>query len=130
MARQLLVEEDVFEVRESELDIPGPDMDVVYYLRPITSAMARKVMQKHTKFSRRNGETRDDMAIHDEMLDYTIAKWDGMNYRGSDAPCTLENKKRLPPPIQGAIIDRAQMGSDSKPDDDQEDKEDSFRKPA
>jgi len=132
MPRQLLDESDVFEVKETDLDAAVPlDADTRYYLRALSVEQARKIFNAHTRRTRRDGERRDDMKIHDASLDYVLVRWN-VTDNGQPAPCDLAHKKRLPAPIQAALIDRAQMGAGEAADEEasEDDTADSFRQSA
>lgn len=120
MARKLLQETQLLIVRETELQLSfKPDDEAVYHLRPLTSSKAREISQAHTSqvFNRRTHKAEDvpDVkAINEAMLDYVIAKWEGVtNGTGASAPCDGEHKLKLPIDLQVALIDRAQMGDDA-----------------
>ncbi len=116
MARPLL-ESDTFIVREADLalDIP-PDPDATYTLRPLTTLAARDIGKKHTRheFNRethRREAIVDNAALNDAIIDYVIVDWTGV---GPDAPCTLDNKLKLPVALQKALLDQAQIGDSSE----------------
>lgn len=117
MARQLL-NDATFEVRETDLDLEiVPDADAVYVLRALTVPKARELGKRHTRqeFDRsqhKKVDVVDHEAINDAIIDHIIADWRGV---GSDglAPCTLENKLKLPVPVQRALLERAQVGQGS-----------------
>lgn len=120
MARHLLQEENVFPVRESELELSiEPDPDAVYYLRPLTRDATREIAKKHTRqVVNRRTHMKDDVtdseAVGDEVLDRTIVKWEGVtNGDGKPAPCDLAHKMKLPVVVQMALIDRASVGEDT-----------------
>lgn len=129
MARALLQDDATFTVNETELALDiAPDPDVVYTLRPLSTSAIRAIGKKHTRqeFSpqtHRRESVVDGEGIHDATLDYVIADWSGVGADGH-APCTLENKLKLPLPIQKALMERAQAG------DSAEVRAESFRQPA
>ena len=116
MARKLLVEDEVFPVRESELELTIPiDAEAVYYLRPLTLDTARRVSNAHTRLvpnrrTHQRDEVTDKVAINNELLDYTIVKWEGVSNHSEKAPCDLAHKLLLPVEVQAALIERAQTG--------------------
>lgn len=117
MARQLLQEDNVFPVRESELELTiPPDPDAIYYLRALTREVSRAIVKRHTRqVPNRRTHQKDDVTdvytVSDDLLDYAIVKWDGVtNGTGGPAPCDLEHKLKLPVEVQTALIDRAQVG--------------------
>lgn len=128
MARQLLREDAVFAVRETELELAiPPDPDAVYYLRPITTDVARSLTRKHTqklpdRRTHQRYEETDRVAVNDGLLDHAIAKWEGVWDNGQPAPCDLAHKLLLPVDVQSALLERAQVGGG--------DKTASFRQPA
>jgi hypothetical protein len=128
MARVLL-EDSTFEVKETDLDLDiAPDPDAVYVLRSLTVAKAREIGKKHTRqeFDRsqhRKVDVVDAEAVNDAIIDHILADWRGVGSDGK-APCTKENKLKLPVPVQKALLERAQVG------DSAEVRAASFRQPA
>lgn len=117
MARSLLTEGAEFTVKESELELEiQPDPEATYTLRPITTDYARGVYRQYTtkvpnKRTHQMEDRVDQVAVSNALLDYCVTAWSGILDNGSPAPCTLEQKLRLPTVIQAALIDRAQIGA-------------------
>lgn len=118
MARSLLGETP-FEVAETALtlDIPA-DPDARYMIRPLTTLVAREIGKKHTRheFNRqthRREEVVDHASLNDAIMDYVIADWVGVGVDGA-APCTLENKLKLPVAVQKALLEEAQVGDSAE----------------
>lgn len=114
MARTLL-EEQTFEVRETDLDglEITPDPDAVYVLRPLSAGAARRIGKLHTRqeFDRTQHRKIDIVnteTLNDAIIDYVIVDW-----RGVLGACTPENKLKLPVPVQKALLERAQVGDTS-----------------
>lgn len=131
MARSLLVPDEEFPVRETDLTLDlTADPEAVYWLRPITVAKARELndantpmqfdKRTHQKVEVRDRDTRD--AVNNAHLDYAIARWEGVMDKGQPAPCDLAHKLLLPLAVQVALVERAQVGQDHKAA--------SFREPA
>lgn len=120
MARALLREDDIFPVKETDLDLSIPaDPDAVYYLRPITAEVARAITRKHTKpVPNRRTHQREDVtdrpAVNDDLIDHAIARWEGVSDKGELAPCDLAHKLLLPVDVQSALLERAQVGGADK----------------
>lgn len=128
MARQLLREDAVFPVRETDLELAiPPDPEAVYWLRPITTDVARSITRKHTqKVPNRRTHQREEetnrIAVNDDLLDHAIARWEGVFDNGQPAACDLVHKLLLPVDVQSALLERAQVGGGEKTA--------SFREPA
>ena len=120
MARNLLTPDEVFQVRETDLDLDiTPDPEAVYWLRPITTDVARRFTKKHTqKVPNRRTHQRDEetnkIAVNDDLLDHAIARWEGVSDNGQPAPCDLAHKLMLPVDVQRAILELAQVGGGDK----------------
>lgn len=130
MARQLL-NADTFEVKETDLELEIPaDPEARYTLRPLTTLAAREIGKKYTRqeFNRqthRRESIIDQEALNDAIVDYVIVGWSGVSVGAEGpAPCTVENKLKLPVPLQRALLDQAQVG------DSAEVRAESFRQPA
>ncbi len=127
MARTLL-NDQIFPVRESELELTIPaDPDAVYHIRAITVDVVREVSKRHTrqvpnKVTHQREEVTDKAAVYDELLDYCLTAWEGMT---GNPPCDQSNKRLLPPAVQAALVERAQIGQVTP-----EAKAASFREPA
>jgi hypothetical protein len=115
MARALLTD-TAFPVHETELDLAMPaDPDAVYWLRAITSEVAREHFEKFTKRvpnprTHQREPVTDRPALQDALLDYCLVRWEGISNGSAAAPCDLEHKRKLPILLQAALVERAQIG--------------------
>jgi len=92
MAIELLREDDEREVCETEIPgVTNPDPDVFYTIRKITATAHRALVKKHTDhvFERGVGrvEKIDSLALMDDVLDYVLRGWRGIQLQGQPAPC-------------------------------------------
>jgi len=120
MARSLLNDE-VFEVRETDLSDLGiePDKDSVYWLKSLTLDIQRVILERHTtKQLNRRTHQKDEVvnrqAVADDFLDAAIVRWEGVLDKGKPAPCTLDQKKKLPVEVQMALVEAAKVGEVTK----------------
>ena len=101
MALELLDESDRITVRDAELeDVPDPDKDTTYTLRPITSEKQREIRKRHTTYvpNRNTGRKDprfDEDAIQDDLLDHAIESWTGIVHKGTPLPCERQYKLKL-----------------------------------
>lgn len=116
MARRLLNADEVFPVRESDLELAMPlDKQTVYYLRPITVEQVREIQRRNTRQvpnrrTHRKDDVVDDEAAANEVLDVCIVRWEGVTDNGQPATCDLAHKLLLPSEIQVALVQLAQIG--------------------
>jgi hypothetical protein len=128
VARALLTENETFEVCETDLEVAiATDKGVFYTLRPITIEKAREIRKRHTKrvinrTTHQKDEVVDTTDVTNDLLDYALCAWRGIEDKGQAVECSLVNKLRLPPAIQSGLLDLAQSGQQTK-----DDKEQSFR---
>jgi len=74
------------------------DDDVEFKLKYISPEAGRRIRVKHTKKKWKKGvheEVVNDDAYSDELADYIIADWKGIEVGDQPAPCTIEWKKKL-----------------------------------
>jgi hypothetical protein len=114
MARQLHVENETFEIAETDLvGLSQPDPEVFYTLRPLTTQKFRELDAKNTKPqpNKRTGGmdlVRDDNAREDDIIDFIVKDWRGITANGQAAECTRDNKiKGMDPQIKTALINAA-----------------------
>ena len=133
MALELLSDDQEAEIADTALDnILGPgDPEVFYTLRPIPLTLNRQTRKKHTKVTRPNGireEVFDDAGFFDDLIDYALVGWRGINIKGQPADCTRENKIRgLDGARKNALLALAGI---NRPMQAQAQRDSSFRSPA
>lgn len=131
MAVQLLDDEKRIEIADSALEgVTGGDPETTYVVRQIPPAVNREIAKRHTKptVNRATGQREqiaDHTAILDDMLDYALVSWSGIQLKGVDAPCTRDNKLLLDHTRKVALIGLAGLNEVKA-----HDKADSFRSPA
>lgn len=99
MPLQLLSEDTIFEVKDSDLvGVSDPCEDVSYKVRQLPQPVAREIAKKHTK-SRPNPQThrmeerQDADGILDDAIDYILVDWAGVVMAdGATAECSRTNK--------------------------------------
>jgi hypothetical protein len=134
MALQLLDVDDVFEVKDSDLDgVQDGDADAIYVLRKLIPEKTRSIRKAHTKHAR-NGRTgvmeatTDEEAIQDALIDYVLTDWRGITLKGQPAPCDRFHKVNgLDPVRKSGILVAAGMNQHART---QEERAESFRVPA
>lgn len=115
MARQLL-NDDMFPVREQDLELTIEiDPEVTYHLRPLTVDKLRELTKANTRLvPNKRTHQKDEVINNDDasnaILDYVIAKWEGVKQGGVEAACDLAHKLLLPIELQTALISTAQAG--------------------
>jgi hypothetical protein len=130
MPVQLIDEEQQIEIKDSELeDISDGDPATVYVIRQIPPAMNRQIAKRHTTtpINRRSGQREtvvDQLAVFDDLLDYALVNWRGIQHKGQDVPCTRDFKLLLDVQRKVALVQRAGQNQVA------EVREQSFRKPA
>jgi hypothetical protein len=113
MALELKTDDDITTVSDADL-VAGGDPETSYDIRHITPQKHREIVKQNTKKvpNRRSHameEVTDWVALQDALVDYAIAKWTGIVYKGQPLPCERENKLRLDAGRRMAILDRAGM---------------------
>lgn len=136
MARSLVKQDAIVEVREEELDLPCPaDPDAVYSVRWIPPSENERVRAKHVpkRWDKRTHQqveqdatAEQGKAVIDDLLDYCLIGWSGVVDNGSQVPCERENKLALPRPVKISLVEFALMEGASR----QERQKQSFREPA
>jgi hypothetical protein len=132
MAVKLIDEEGTRWVKDTELGIPDGDAETSYEIRQISKAKYRSVNKAHTrpvinKRTHRKEDETDLQAASDELLDFALVNWKGITYRGTQVPCTTENKALLDTVRATAILDAAGIG---EVEEAPEQRKASFRQPA
>lgn len=94
--------------------VPEGAKDVTFTIRHITIEKNREVQRKYTtKVPNRRTHQRDDVidweAVTDELLDYALEDWSGIEFNGKPAPCDSEHKALLDGIRRAAILERAGM---------------------
>jgi hypothetical protein len=108
MAVVLKDESDTWEVCDKDL-VPGGDKDTFYTVRRLTLETHRAITKKHTKpgtYRRPEGK-RDEEAIQDDLFDYVLEAWRGVQKDGKDVPCSWDFKALLDVPRRIALLDEA-----------------------
>ena len=97
---------------------------VIKYI-PLTRTQEQAIVNKYTKYSRRQQRDKVDTAAVDiERFCRTVKSWEGIcDYKGQEVPCTDENKKviaELEPIFSGlvlvAIYGKGFLNESSEPD--------------
>jgi hypothetical protein len=108
MALVLKDESHTWEVCDKDL-VPGGDKDTFYTVRRLTLEKHREITKRHTKpgtFRRPEGK-RDEEAIQDDLFDYVLEKWRGVEKDGQPVPCEWDYKALLDVPRRIALLDEA-----------------------
>lgn len=96
-------------VKDSEL-IAGGDKDTEYEVRRLTLDKHREITKKHVRQATyRNPEKRDDEALQDELFEYVLVNWRGVEVDGKPVPCEWEYMRLLDVPRRVALLDVAGM---------------------
>jgi hypothetical protein len=120
MAREILKADDRFTVKEADLNLTiPPDPEVTYTLRPLLVSKARELTKTNTRrvpdpATRRMVDETNDEALQIDFLDYILVDWSGVTSDGVALPCTRDFKQALPGTVQGALIERAQVGASAQ----------------
>ncbi len=128
MALNLLDDTNRITVTDSELDdVQGGDPDTTYTVRQIPPSVNAEISRKHTKRkpNKRNGQMDteiDQMALVDDLLDYALLAWSGIQHQGQPVPCERQFKTLLDYPRKAALISVAGLNQRA-----QEVRDESFR---
>lgn len=109
MPVQLLGDENRITVADNQLGIDGGDPDTTYTVRQIPPHVNRALSKKHTEtpINRQTGHREqnvDQLALIDDLLDYALVEWSGIQLGGVDVDCTREHKLCLDYPRKAALI--------------------------
>jgi hypothetical protein len=97
MALELLAEGKEFEVCDTQLTgVADGDPEVFYRIRTLDPRTHKKIVKTHTKMEPVRGigrvEKIDSHAAAEDIFDYVLVGWRGVNLAGVPAPCTRELK--------------------------------------
>lgn len=100
MALELTQLGDTIQVKDSELGAPNVDDEVSYTVQLLTRAKYKEIYKRHTvrvpnKRTHQMEDKTDWDALTEELYDFVLQGWAGININGAPAPCTLENKLAL-----------------------------------
>jgi hypothetical protein len=129
MPRQLHTD-DSFEVCETDLQgIPNADPAVFYTVRAISVQKHREIQRKHTTQkpdprTRQMVSVTDLDAVADDVTDFILTGWRGIELHGQPAECSRENKLKLDAFVRVAL---EQLAGTNRTDAAQAAKESSFR---
>lgn len=133
MAKQLNDADATFTVTDAHL-IQDGDSETIYTLRRLTREKHREIQRRNTeqvinKRTHAREDKTDWAAVTDDLVDYVIAGWSGVLFRGQPAPCTRAHKMLLDAPTTDAILERAGL-NEVTGSGDAEARDASFREPA
>lgn len=108
MALHLLDDEQRITITDDKLDgITGGDADTTYTVRQIPPSVSRTVAKRHATgpFNRQTGQRDLDAdKLTDDLLDYALVAWSGIQHQGKSVPCEREYKLLLDYPRKAALI--------------------------
>jgi hypothetical protein len=110
MPLELKDESATWWITDAEL-VPGGDKETRYKVRRLTLDKHREITKRHTKpgtYRRPEGKVDQD-AIQDDLFDYVLTAWEGVNASGEAVPCEWESKRLLDVPRRVALLDAAGM---------------------
>jgi hypothetical protein len=110
MPRQLHDENATFEVKEADIpDVVNPDPDVTYTVRPLSTAKFREFQKRNTKMvpnkaTRGMEQEVNGEVLSDDLIDFVLVSWSGINYRNEPAECNRANKLLLDGQVKQGLI--------------------------
>lgn len=127
MAVELLDGDKEITVRDCDLrGVDDGDAETTYTVKQIPNQVRKNAQKKHSKMVK-GQYVIDNEAIVEELLEYALVRWTGIQHKGKDAPCESVYKQALDPIRKAALIGVAGFNRIAQ---DAADKEDSFRSPA
>lgn len=114
MALELTNDGDTITVTDESLGVANGTPDVTYTLRLLTRKVYREIAARHTRKvpDRRTRQMSDDTdfeAVGEDLLDYVLVGWSGVNLKGEPAPCERDLKLKLDGTRTQAILEVAGM---------------------
>ncbi len=121
MALELIQDGETITVQDADLGAPNADAEVSYQVKLISRDVYRTAIAKHTKTipnrtTRQLEKVTDWDAVGEDLLDYALVGWAGINLKGQPAPCERAHKLAIGLDRAKALLDLAGVPQHSDPE--------------